>query len=325
MLQKPEGLPGKTHDKSLPLPDSVAGIDHLDVAKGGKSGQLASPADETEGLIRPFHSFVLSLTMILFSEVGDKTFLVAALMAMKHDRMVVFTAAFSALITMTILSAVLGHAVPTLIPKWLTNFLAAGLFLVFGAKLLREGLAMSPDEGVGAEMQEVEQELEEKESLARKQARRRSSISPYALEMGLGTRKSRSKSRFPTPPRSPSSSPDGRSPSPRRGGLVNFFQGLNNLLSLLLSPAWVQTFVMTFLGEWGDRSQIATIAMAAGQDYWWVTLGAVLGHACCTGVAVIGGRAIAGKVSMKVGMYFASVCPPASPPPLLQLLTWHVV
>lgn len=260
--------------------------------------------------------------MILFSEVGDKTFLVAALMAMKHDRMVVFTAAFSALITMTILSAVLGHAVPTLIPKWLTNFLAAGLFLVFGAKLLREGLAMSPDEGVGAEMQEVEQELEEKESLARKQARRRSSISPYALEMGLGTRKSRSKSRFPTPPRSPSSSPDGRSPSPRRGGLVNFFQGLNNLLSLLLSPAWVQTFVMTFLGEWGDRSQIATIAMAAGQDYWWVTLGAVLGHACCTGVAVIGGRAIAGKVSMKVGMYFtqSTLCPI-----FIAVLTWDVV
>jgi len=237
--------------------------------------------------------------MILVSEVGDKTFLVAALMAMKHDRMVVFSAAFSALITMTVLSAVLGHAVPTLIPKRLTNFLAAGLFLVFGARMLKEGMAMSPDEGVTAEMQEVEMELAEKENLAREKGRRRSSnISPYALEMGLG-RKSRSKSRFPTPPRSPSTSP-GRSPSPRRGALGGSLQGFANLMSLLLSPAWVQTFVMTFLGEWGDRSQIATIAMAAGQDYWWVTLGALVGHACCTGVAVIGGRAIAGKVSLKV-------------------------
>jgi len=241
--------------------------------------------------------------MILFSEVGDKTFLVAALMAMKHDRMVVFSGAFAALITMTILSAVLGHAVPTLLPKRLTNFMAAGLFLVFGIRLLREGLAMSPDEGVTAEMQEVEMELEEKESLARKQGRRRSSVTPYSLESGLGghaSRKSRSKSRF-APARSPSSSPEGRSPSPRRGGLGEIISGLNNLVSLLLSPAWVQTFVMTFLGEWGDRSQIATIAMAAGQDYWWVTLGAILGHACCTGVAVVGGRAIAGKVSLKVG------------------------
>jgi hypothetical protein len=60
---------------------------------------------------------------------------------------------------------------------------------------------------------------------------------------------------------------------------------------------------MTFLGEWGDRSQIATIAMAAGQDYWWVTLGALAGHSICTGVAVIGGRAIAGRVSLKVGKF----------------------
>jgi putative Ca2+/H+ antiporter (TMEM165/GDT1 family) len=281
------------------LPDS-ANKDHLDVTKGTKPAKTPVE-DEQEGIIRPFHSFILSLTMILFSEVGDKTFLVAALMAMKHDRLVVFSAAFSALITMTILSAVLGHAVPTLIPKRITNFLAAGLFLVFGARLLREGMAMSPDEGVSAEMQEVEMELQEKEDLARKQGRRKSNVSPYALEMGLGSRKSRSKSRFPTPPRSPSTSP-GRSPSPSRSTISGFLSGLNNLLSLLLSPAWVQTFVMTFLGEWGDRSQIATIAMAAGQDYWWVTLGAILGHGCCTGVAVIGGRAIAGRVSLKVGM-----------------------
>jgi putative Ca2+/H+ antiporter (TMEM165/GDT1 family) len=171
--------------------------------------------------------------------------------------------------------------------------------------MLREGLAMSPDEGVTAEMQEVEQELEEKEHLARQQGRRRSSISPYALEMGLGrasTRKSRSGSRLPSPPRSPSSSPE-RSPSPRGSNLKGIITGLHNLLSLLLSPAWVQTFVMTFLGEWGDRSQIATIAMAAGQDYWWVTGGAVSGHAVCTSVAVIGGRAIAGKVSLRVGKH----------------------
>lgn len=245
--------------------------------------------------------------MILFSEVGDKTFLIAALMAMKHDRLLVFSAAFSALIAMTILSAVLGHAVPTLIPKRFTNFLASALFLIFGGRMLREGLAMSPDEGVAAEMQEVEMELEEKENLARQQGRRRSSISPYALEMGLGpanSRKSRSGSRLPSPPRSPSSSPD-RSPSPPRSAIKGALGGLNNLLSLLLSPAWVQTFVMTFLGEWGDRSQIATIAMAAGQDYWWVTGGAVSGHAVCTGVAVVGGRAIAGRVSLRVGVYFS--------------------
>lgn len=249
---------------------------------------------DVAGVIQPFHSFVLSLTMIIFSEIGDKTFLVAALMAMRHPRLLVFSAAFSALIVMTVLSAILGHAVPTLIPERFTHLAASILFLVFGVKLLREGLAMSRDEGVGEEMREVEQELEEKESLARRKGRRKSSISPYVLESGRAARRSRSNSRLPAPARSPSSSPD-RAPSP------GAMSGLNNLLSLLLSPAWVQTFVMTFLGEWGDRSQIATVAMAAGSDYWWVTSGAVFGHGLCTAGAVIGGRAIAGKVSMRVG------------------------
>lgn len=241
--------------------------------------------------------------MILFSEIGDKTFLVAALMAMRHARLVVFTAAFSALITMTVLSAVLGHAVPTLIPKTVTNFAAAGLFLVFGVKMLIEARGISPDEGVSEEMKEVEMELEEKEQEQRRHARRRSSnISPYALEAGRGgSGRKHTNSRLPSPPDSPASSRES-SPS-RRSTLRNMATGINNLFSLLLSPAWVQTFIMTFLGEWGDRSQIATIAMAAGQDYWWVTAGALGGHCICTGVAVLGGKAIAGKVSLRTGKW----------------------
>lgn len=306
-MQKPDDLPEKLNKDPHPVPGS-AKKDHLDISK--PSSKTASEVDlddedDNEGLIQPLHSYVLSLTMILFSEIGDKTFLIAALMAMKHDRLLVFSAALCALIAMTFLSAVLGHAVPTLLPKRFTSFLAAGLFLIFGARMLREGLAMKPGEGVGAEMQEVEMELEEKEALARAQGRRRSSITPYALEMGLGRssgRKPRPASRIASPPRSASSSPD-RSRTPPTSTLQSALGGLNNLSSLLLSPAWVQTFVMTFLGEWGDRSQIATIAMAAGQDYWWVTGGAISGHAVCTGVAVIGGRALAGRVSLRVGTY----------------------
>lgn len=297
-MQKPYDIPEKPVDIAQPLPVS-ANKGHLDASTPKTT--VPHIGEDEEGIIQPMHSYLLSLTMILVSEIGDKTFLIAALMAMKHDRALVFTAAFAALITMTVLSAVLGHAVPTLLPQRFTNFLAAILFLIFGAKMMREGLAMDPTEGVAAEMQEVEMELEEKEEEMRHKGRRRSSISPYALEMGLNRsqRKSRSKSRMPSPPRSPSSS---RGSSPTPGSAVkNVMAGFTNLVSLLLSPAWVQTFVMTFLGEWGDRSQIATIAMAAGQDYWWVTGGAISGHAVCTGIAVLGGRAIAGRVSLRVG------------------------
>ena len=296
--QEPKGAPGS---KTL--------VDTMPYTEGSKEQakpKQTAPQEDADGLIQPLHSLVLAFVMILFSEIGDKTFLVAALMAMRHDRIVVFSAALSALVAMTVLSAVLGHAVPTLLPRRFVSFAAAILFLVFGAKMLREGLQMPKDSGVGEEMKEVEAELEEKEHLARQNGRRNSNLSAFALEAGRGRRThTRGSSSIPEKPRSPSVSSSDRSPSPssRGASLKNITGGLNNLLSLILSPAWVQTFIMTFLGEWGDRSQIATIAMAAGQDYWWVTGGAISGHAICTGIAVLGGRALAGRVSMRVGKF----------------------
>ena len=67
--------------------------------------------------------------------------------------------------------------------------------------------------------------------------------------------------------------------------------------SAFLSSTLVETFVITFLAEWGDRSQIATIGLAASEDPFGVTLGGVLGHAVCTGAAVLGGKHMATRVS----------------------------
>ncbi len=60
-----------------------------------------------------------------------------------------------------------------------------------------------------------------------------------------------------------------------------------------------QALTLTFLAEWGDRSQIATIALAAAKDPYGVIAGGLLGHAFCTGLAVIGGRLLASKISEK--------------------------
>lgn len=47
---------------------------------------------------------VASLSVIIVSELGDKTFFIAAIMAMRHPRMLVFIGAISALALMTVLS-----------------------------------------------------------------------------------------------------------------------------------------------------------------------------------------------------------------------------
>jgi Ca2+/H+ antiporter, TMEM165/GDT1 family len=59
----------------------------------------------------------------------------------------------------------------------------------------------------------------------------------------------------------------------------------------------LEAFMLTFIGEWGDRTQIATIALAASNNAVGVTLGAILGHTICAAIAVIGGRLIAGRIS----------------------------
>jgi Ca2+/H+ antiporter, TMEM165/GDT1 family len=58
-----------------------------------------------------------------------------------------------------------------------------------------------------------------------------------------------------------------------------------------------KTFVMTFLAEWGDRTQIATASLAAKYDAIGVTLGAIVGHGICAAIAVVGGKLIAGRLS----------------------------
>ena len=57
---------------------------------------------------------------------------------------------------------------------------------------------------------------------------------------------------------------------------------------------------MTFIAEWGDRSQLATIVLAGLNDVWGVVLGGCLGHTVCTGGAVLVGLIIARFLSARV-------------------------
>lgn len=67
----------------------------------------------------------------------------------------------------------------------------------------------------------------------------------------------------------------------------------------VLFRIFIQAFTMTFVAEWGDRSQITTIILSARENLWGVITGGIIGHAICTGLGVVGGRMIAQKISVR--------------------------
>lgn len=69
----------------------------------------------------------------------------------------------------------------------------------------------------------------------------------------------------------------------------------------VLFRIFIQAFTMTFVAEWGDRSQITTIILSARENLWGVITGGIIGHAICTGLGVLGGRMIAQKISVRTG------------------------
>ncbi|XP_052165851.1 GDT1-like protein 4 [Oryza glaberrima] len=186
-----------------------------------------------------FDAFFASLSMILVSEIGDETFIIAALMAMRHPKSTVLSGALSALVVMTILSTGLGRIVPNLISRKHTNSAATVLYAFFGLRLLY--IAWRSD-SKASQKKEIE-EVEEK------------------LEAGQG------KSTF------------------------------RRIFSRFCTPIFLESFVLTFLAEWGDRSQIATIALATHKNAVGVAVGATLGHTICTSFAVVGGSMLASKIS----------------------------
>lgn len=200
-------------------------------------------------------AFTAGLLLITVSELGDKTFFIAVIMAMRHSRRWVFAGVVAALATMTILSVLLGKAV-SFLPKIYLHYGEILLFFGFGIKLLYEASQMpaqcSPTEGSmtgDACASEVEKEAAAAIAQVEKQG---------------GNQK--------TP------------------------------LGICL-----EAFTLTFVAEWGDRTQIATIALAASNNPIGVTIGAILGHTICALIAVLGGRLIAGRISERMVVFLGGV------------------
>jgi putative Ca2+/H+ antiporter (TMEM165/GDT1 family) len=219
-------------------------------------------------------AFVNGVTMIIATEIGDKTFWLAALMAMRYTRAFVFLGSIGALVVMTILSVGLGLVVPALVPKQYTHYAAGALFAYFGGRLLREAATMDPGQG-NEELAEAEEALADKGLVGRDE--KEDERSGKGMASAVAPRLD-----------------DGK-----KGGSGAPWAAV----SARDWPILTQAFTITFLAEWGDRSQIATIAMAAAQDPVGICLGAVIGHSLCTGLAVLGGRLLAARISERMVAY----------------------
>ncbi|XP_022718487.1 GDT1-like protein 4 isoform X1 [Durio zibethinus] len=248
----------------------VVGRRAMIVSKNFQNGALDEKADivsmginlgfDSAGL-GIFDAFFTSFSMIIISEIGDETFIIAALMAMRHPKSTVLSGALTALIVMTVLSTGLGRIVPNLISRKHTNSAATVLYAFFGFRLLYIAWRSDSKASQKKEMEEVEEKL----------------------ETGQG-----------------------------KTSFRRFF-------SRFCTPIFLESFILTFLAEWGDRSQIATIAvpnaklpldakfsirffrfvLATHKNAVGVAVGATLGHTICTSLAVVGGSMLAAKISQR--------------------------
>ncbi|CAH8857706.1 unnamed protein product [Trichobilharzia szidati] len=220
------------------------------------SAEQLKSSEESNSLWASFFSgFSSSLYVIIISELGDKTFFIAAIMSMQHPRALVYGGAMLALITMTILSALLGYAT-TIVPRFITFYVSGVLFLLFGLKMLYEAYTMSST-AAKEEFDEVHIQLTQS-----KGADLEAANAPQDVHRSV-------------------------------------FSKLCTATKQILTPVFVEAFILTFLAEWGDRSQITTIVLAATKSALGVIVGGVLGHSLCTGFAVLMGRFVAQRIPVQ--------------------------
>ncbi|KAK3442777.1 hypothetical protein EUGRSUZ_B03039 [Eucalyptus grandis] len=176
--------------------------------------------------------FSKSLAMTVLSEIGDKTFFAAAILAMRHPRRLVLSGCLAALVVMTILSAFVGWAAPNLISRKWTHHITTLLFFGFGIWSLWDGFH---EGGESEELAEVEAKLDADWTKA-----------------GSGAAK--------------------------QNGKVadDVKKETRPFLSQFFSPILLKAFSITFFGEWGDKSQLATIGLAADENPFGVVLGGIV-------------------------------------------------
>merc|ERR1711963_285635 len=210
------------------------------------------------------------------------------------------------------------------------GYTCTAIMFAFALKMLWEVWRMG--EGEMEETQkEVEQELADLDGQAQPDSERgdadgKSEVSSGADNLGF-------EGQQPTSANERASSSKGQSPKGSEQGWVNsaIDRGCKEnswfgKKCLKIFKLFVNTFTLTFIAEWGDRSQLATIVLAGINDVVGVILGGCLGHAICTGGAGLAGALIARFISIRkitfLGalVFLALPSPPSSSTPMRMVL-----
>ena len=114
------------------------------------AGAASSLAQSFDGISKSAadSGFVQSFLLIFISEIGDKTFFIAGLLAAKYGKLISFLGSIGALGIMTIISTVLGqifHAVPSSLTQGVPfdDYIAVAAFSYFGLKTLYDASQIS--------------------------------------------------------------------------------------------------------------------------------------------------------------------------------------
>eukprot|EP00567_Pseudictyota_dubia_P016079 CAMPEP_0197436432 /NCGR_PEP_ID=MMETSP1175-20131217/3881_1 /TAXON_ID=1003142 /ORGANISM="Triceratium dubium, Strain CCMP147" /LENGTH=346 /DNA_ID=CAMNT_0042965723 /DNA_START=79 /DNA_END=1119 /DNA_ORIENTATION=- len=115
--------------------------------------------------------FYQAFSLVFLSEIGDKTFFVAGLLAAKLSKFVSFVGSLGALAVMTILAVLIGqifHAVPPGLTQGLPldDIAAVCAFAFFGVKILAEALDSEEGESfMDEELADAEETVEESDTI----------------------------------------------------------------------------------------------------------------------------------------------------------------
>mmetsp|Transcript_19034 Transcript_19034/g.31586 ORF Transcript_19034/g.31586 Transcript_19034/m.31586 type:complete len:337 (-) Transcript_19034:40-1050(-) len=153
---------------------AVAGLGLATVALVGAQPSLAVDitgtattfAASTSSLMESLSQtgFYQAFSLVFLSEIGDKTFFIAGLLAMKTSRLVSYVGSMGALAAMTVLSVLIGqifHAVPAGFAQGipLDDVAAVLAFAFFGYRTLKE--ALETDEDAPSTMDEEFEDAQE--------------------------------------------------------------------------------------------------------------------------------------------------------------------